>query len=141
MIWNRILALEELNKVNDNTLARHLGIVITEVGEDFIRASMPVDHRTRQPMGLLHGGASVVLSETIGSIAGVLIIEDMSKETIVGVEINANHLKSVSSGYVHSITKPIRIGRRIQVWNTEIYNDGDELICVSKLTTMRVKRS
>jgi len=140
MIWKNEPSLEALNNININTLGSHLGIEIIEVGEDYIKAKMPVDERTKQPMGLLHGGASVALSETIGSIASVLIIEDITKETIVGIEINANHLKSVQSGYVYSITKPIRIGRRIQVWNTEIYNEEKELICVSKLTTMRVER-
>lgn len=141
MIWKNEPTLETLNNINQNTLASHLGIEIIEVGDDFIKAKMPVDHRTKQPVGLLHGGASVAMSETMGSIAGVLIIENIAKETIVGVEINANHLKSVKSGFVYSITKPIRIGRTIQVWNTEIYNDKEELICVSKLTTMRVLRN
>lgn len=140
MIWKNEPSIEALNNINKNTLASHLGIEITEVGEDYIKAKMPVDKRTKQPMGLLHGGASVALSETMGSIASVLIIEDITKETIVGIEINANHLKSVKSGFVYSTTKPIRIGRRIQVWNTEIYNEKKELICVSKLTTMRVER-
>ena len=140
MIWKNEPTLEALNNINKNTLGSHLGIEVIEVGEDYIKAKMPVDERTKQPMGLLHGGASVALSETMGSIASVLIIEDITKETIVGIEINANHLKSVKSGFVYSTTKPIRIGRRIQVWNTEIYNDENELICVSKLTTMRVER-
>lgn len=140
MIWKNEPSLEALNNINNNTLGAHLGIEITEVGKDYIKAKMPVDERTKQPMGLLHGGASVALSETMGSIASVLIIEDISKETIVGIEINANHLKSVSSGFVYSTTKPIRIGRRIQVWNTEIYNEENELVCVSKLTTMTVDR-
>lgn len=138
MIWKVTPNLEALNNICKNTLASHLGIEIIEVGDDYIKAKMPVDQRTKQPMGLLHGGASVALSETIGSIAGVLIIDDISKESIVGIEINANHLKSVTSGYVYSITKPIRIGRKIQVWNTEILNEENELICVSKLTTMIV---
>ncbi len=140
MIWKNEPTLEALNNINKNTLGSHLGIEVIEVGEDYIKAKMPVDERTKQPMGLLHGGASVALSETMGSIASVLIIEDITKETIVGIEINANHLKSVKSGYVYSTTRPIRIGRRIQVWNTEIYNEANELICVSKLTTMRVER-
>lgn len=140
MIWKNEPTLEALNNINKNTLGSHLGIEVIEVGEDYIKAKMPVDERTKQPMGLLHGGASVALSETMGSIASVLIIEDITKETIVGIEINANHLKSVKSGYVYSTTRPIRIGRRIQVWNTEIYNETNELICVSKLTTMRVER-
>lgn len=140
MIWKNEPTIEALNMINENTLGSHLGIFITEVGKDYIKATMPVDHRTKQPMGLLHGGASVVLSETVGSIAGVLIVDDITKETIVGVEINANHLKAVRKGHVHSITKPIRIGKTIQVWNTEIYNDEGDLVCVSKLTTMKVPR-
>ncbi len=140
MIWKNEPKLKALNNIHKNTLGSHLGIEIIEVGDDYIKAKMPVDHRTKQPMGLLHGGASVALSESIGSIAAVLILEDITKESIVGIEINANHLKSVKSGYVYSITKPIRIGRRIQVWNTEIFNESTELICISKLTTMRVER-
>lgn len=139
MIWKNEPTLEALNNINKNTLGSHLGIEVIEIGEDYIKAKMPVDNRTKQPMGLLHGGASVALSETMGSIASVLIIEDITKETIVGIEINANHLKSVQSGFVYSTTRPIRIGRRIQVWNTEIHNEQNELICVSKLTTMRVE--
>jgi len=139
MIWKNEPTLEALNNINKNTLGSHLGIEVIEIGKDYIKAKMPVDERTKQPMGLLHGGASVALSETMGSIASVLIIEDITKETIVGVEINANHLKSVQSGFVYSTTRPIRIGRRIQVWNTEIQNEQNELICVSKLTTMRVQ--
>jgi len=138
MIWKNEPTLEALNNINKKTLGSHLGIEVIEIGKDYIKAKMPVDERTKQPMGLLHGGASVALSETMGSIASVLIIEDITKETIVGVEINANHLKSVQSGFVYSTTRPIRIGRRIQVWNTEIQNEQNELICVSKLTTMRV---
>lgn len=139
-IWKNKPNLEALNSINQNTMVEQLGITIDEVGPDFIKASMPVDHRTKQPMGLLHGGASVALSESIGSIAGVLLIEDITKESIVGIEINANHLKSVRAGRVTSITKPIRIGRRIQVWQTDIFNEQNELVCTSKLTTMIVER-
>ncbi len=138
MIWKIKPDLEIVNNISKNTMASHLGIEITEIGSDFIKAKMPVDHRTRQPMGLLHGGASVVLSETIGSIAATLTLDDMAKESIVGVEINANHLKSAKSGHVYSITKPIKVGRTLQVWNTEIFNEQNELICVSKLTTMKI---
>lgn len=137
MVWKQKPSLDILNNMMDNTLVKHLGIEIVEVGDDFIKATMPVDHRTKQPMGLLHGGASAALSESIGSIAGVLIMDGIS-EQIVGVELNANHLKSVKSGHVYSITKPVRIGRRIQVWNTDIYNQQDEIVCTSRLTTMRV---
>lgn len=135
-MWKTNPTLESLNDIGRGSLSEHLGIEFTEVGSDYIKARMPVDHRTKQPMGLLHGGASAALSETMGSIAGVLIIEDMSKQSIVGIEINANHLSSAKSGYVHATTKPVKIGRRLQVWNTEIHDDEGKLICTSRLTTM-----
>lgn len=138
MIWKTKPSLEVLNQISHNNMMEHLGIKIIEVGNDYIKATMPVDHRTKQPMGLLHGGASVALSESIGSIAGVLICDDLSKESIVGVEINANHLRSVKSGLVTSITKPLKIGRKLQVWNTEIFDDQGKLVCTSRLTTMRI---
>lgn len=138
MIWKHKPELEVINNMMKNTLVEHLGIEIIEIGDDYIKATMPVDSRTKQPMGLLHGGASVALSESIGSVAGVLIVDDIMKEQIVGVEINANHLKTVRGGKVTSVTKPVRIGRKIQVWNTDIYNDKEELVCTSRLTTTRV---
>ncbi len=137
-IWKTNPTLEALNDIGKGSLPEHLGIEFTEVGSDYIKAKMPVDQRTKQPMGLLHGGASAALSETMGSVAGVLIIEDMSKQSIVGIEINANHLRSAKSGYVYATTKPIKIGRRLQVWNTEIHDDEGKLICTSRLTTMIV---
>lgn len=137
-IWKTNPSLESLNDIGKGSLPSHLGIEFTEVGPDYIKAKMPVDYRTKQPMGLLHGGASAALSETMGSVAGVLIIEDMTKQSIVGIEINANHLRSAKSGYVYATTKPIKIGRRLQVWNTEIHDDDDKLICTSRLTTMIV---
>ena len=139
MIWKHEPNIEVLNSIAKNTMVSHLGIKIIEVGDDYIKASMPVDERTKQPMGLLHGGASVALSESIGSFAGVLICDDISKEAIVGVEINANHLKSVRSGTVTSITKPVRIGNKIQVWNTDIFNEEGQLVCTSRLTTMKIQ--
>ena len=138
-IWKVKPNINVLNSMNKNTLVEHLGIEITEIGPNFIKAKMPVDHRTKQPMGLLHGGASVVLSESIGSIASILILDDPLTESLVGIEINATHLKSVRSGYVYSTTTPIKIGNRLQVWNTEIRNVKGELTCVSKLTTMKTK--
>ncbi len=113
-------------------MGTHLGIEVTEIGDDFIKATMPVDHRTHQPFGLLHGGASCVLAETLGSIASTLCI-DPSKEMAVGVEINANHLRSVRSGHVEGTVRPVHIGRTIHVWNIEI-KAGEKLICVSRLT-------
>jgi 1,4-dihydroxy-2-naphthoyl-CoA hydrolase len=138
MIWKNNPTIEALNNLSKGNMMEHLGIKILEIGENFIKAQMPVDYRTKQPMGLLHGGASVALSESMGSIASVLILEDPMQSSIVGVEINANHLKAVKNGMVYSITKPIRIGRRIQVWNTEIFDEKDNLICTSRLTTMTI---
>lgn len=138
MVWKHKPSLDILNEMMKNTLVEHLGIQIVEIGDNYIKATMPVESRTKQPMGLLHGGASAAMSESIGSIAGVLILEDAMKEQIVGVELNANHLKSARSGMVYSITKPIRIGNKIQVWNTDIYNEKDELVCTSRLTTLKI---
>jgi 1,4-dihydroxy-2-naphthoyl-CoA hydrolase len=136
MIWKVNPDIEVINNYNKNTLVDHLGIEIVEVGEDFIKAKMPVDHRTRQPLGLLHGGASVVLSESMGSIASWLVGGTDLSKTFVGIEVNANHLKSVDAGYVTSITKPLKLGKRLHIWNTEIYNEKLELIGVSRLTVM-----
>ena len=141
MIWKNNPSVEALNNMSAGNMLEHLGIEILEIGDNFIRAMMPVDHRTKQQMGILHGGASVVLSESMGSIAGALIIDNPLKSSIVGVEINANHLKAVKTGYVYSITKPIRIGRKVQVWNTNIYDENDSLVCTSRLTTMTISNS
>ncbi|MGK0364712.1 MAG: 1,4-dihydroxy-2-naphthoyl-CoA hydrolase [Saprospiraceae bacterium] len=133
-IWKQDATLEGLNNMSINTLVEHIGIEWTEIGEDYLIAKMPVDKRTHQPMGLLHGGASVVLAESMGSTASVLCLEDMSTHSVVGLEINANHLKSVRSGWVYGTCKPIRVGRKIQVWNIEIRNETGDLCCVSRLT-------
>lgn len=138
MIWKNNPTIEGLNSISKGSMVEHLGIEVIEIGDDFIKAKMPVDHRTKQPMGLLHGGASVALSESVGSFASVLLLENPMESSIVGVEINANHLKAARSGYVYSITKPIRIGRKIQVWNTDIFDEKENLICTSRLTTMIV---
>lgn len=140
MIWKIFPDLDTINNFNQNTLASHLGIEITEVGLDFVKAKMPVDQRTKQPMGLLHGGASLVLSESMGSMASWLVSGD-SNAHIVGVEINANHLKSVSAGYVISITKPVKLGKTLHIWNTEIFDENEQLLCVSRLTVMIIKKT
>jgi len=111
----------------------HLGIEITEIGEDFIKAKMPVDHRTTQPYGLLHGGASVTLAESLGSIAATFSV-DQTKHYCVGLEINANHIRSVNEGYVYGITRPLHIGRSTQVWEIKITNEENKLVCVSRIT-------
>ena len=127
---------EKLKRINDsiqNTMTSTIGIEITDIGDDFICGKMLVDERTTQPFGLLHGGASVALAETLGSIGGGIKVYS-NNETVVGIEINANHLKSVRDGWVYGKATPIRIGKKIQVWNIEITNEDDDLICVSRLT-------
>ena len=127
---------EKLKRINDsiqNTMTSTIGIEITDIGDDFICGKMPVDERTTQPFGLLHGGASAALAETLGSIGGGIKVYS-NNETVVGIEINANHLKSARDGWVYGKATPIRIGKKIQVWNIEITNEDDDLICVSRLT-------
>ena len=127
---------EKLKRINDsiqNTMTSTIGIEITDIGDDFICGKMPVDERTTQPFGLFHGGASAALAETLGSIGGGIKVYS-NNETVVGIEINANHLKSVRDGWVYGKATPIRIGKKIQVWNIEITNEDDDLICVSRLT-------
>lgn len=141
MIWKQPFTIETLNIFNANTLAENLGIEFTEFGADFIIARMPVDNRTVQPMRLLHGGASVALAETLGSVASFLCLEDINKSSVVGVEINANHLSSVTQGFVLGTVRPFRIGRNIHVWGIEIKDEGGKLICVSRLTIAIVTRT
>ena len=125
--------LEMLNSMNKDTIVDHIGIEYTDMGEDFIAAKMPVDKRTHQPMGLLHGGASVVLAETLGSVAATMCI-DTDKQYCVGLEINANHIRGVKEGYVYGITKPLHIGRKTQIWEIKITNEAGKLVCVSRIT-------
>lgn len=126
--------LDQLHKMSQNTLSSHLGIEFTEVGNDYIIARMPVDQRTHQPFGILHGGASVVLAETLGSIASFLCLKDPSKQHAVGLEINANHMRSVKSGFVYGKVSPIHVGRSTQVWDIRITNEENKLVCISRLT-------
>nr|WP_276552550.1 hotdog fold thioesterase [Xenorhabdus indica] len=122
-----------LNQLGIDCILDHLGIEITQLGDDFIEGTMPVDQRTKQPFGILHGGASVVLAETLGSLAGYLCSEGEQK--VVGIEINANHIKAVRKGIVKGICKPIHLGRTHQVWQIDIYNGQQQLCCTSRLTT------
>ena len=133
-------ALKRINTFQDNTMTEQIGIEITDFGDDFICGRMPVDHRTVQPFGLLHGGASATLAETLGSIAGGLKV-DRELQPVVGVEINCNHLRSAKNGWVYGKATPVKIGRKIQVWNIEIKNDDEKLVCVSRLTLAVVKKS
>jgi 1,4-dihydroxy-2-naphthoyl-CoA hydrolase len=127
------ITIDHLNRTSPNTLANTLGIEFVEVGDDFISARMPVDHRTHQPMGLLHGGASVALAETLGSV-GAFCCLDMKTQYCVGLEINANHIKSAKDGFVLGTARPVHLGKRTQVWEIKITNEQKELICVSRIT-------
>ena len=127
------ISLEDLNKLSSDTMVSHLGIEFTELGQDHITAKMPVDYRTHQPLGLLHGGASVTLAETLGSVAATCCV-DRTTQYCVGLEINANHVKSAKSGYVYGTTRPIHIGKRTQVWEIKIVNEDSELVCISRIT-------
>ncbi|MDO5506441.1 MAG: hotdog fold thioesterase [Pseudoxanthomonas suwonensis] len=128
----RPTTLEALNASSDNTAMQPLGIVFTELGEDFLRGSMPVDARTHQPYGLLHGGASVLLAETLGSTAGMLAAP--AGKGVVGIEINANHLRGVRSGTVTGTARALHVGRSTQVWEIRIEDERARLVCVSRLT-------
>ena len=133
-IWfKQDLQVSDLQPLSKNTMGEHLGMVFTEVGTDYLKATMPVDHRTKQPYGLLHGGASVALAETLGSVGAALVV-DHAKFICVGQEINANHLRSVRDGFVTGIAKPIHIGASSQVWETRIYDEREKLVCISRLT-------
>ena len=142
MIWKTPPTLEGLNDIGKNTLSDVLDMKFVEFGDDYLVASMPVDHRTVQPFRVLHGGASVALAETLGSVASVLCLTDMSKQQVVGVEINANHLSSAREGTtVYGTVRPIRVGRTIHVWSIEIKDAKGKLMCVSRLTVAVVERS
>lgn len=133
MIWRRQTTLDTLNAMNEGTMMALLDIRYVALTDDALEATMPVDHRTQQPFGLLHGGASVVLAETLGSMAGYLCTEGEQK--VVGLEINANHIRSVRSGRVRGVCKAIHTGRRSQVWQIEIFDEEGRLCCTSRLTT------
>ena len=127
------VTLEQLNAWNKDTLGEHIGIEYTELGEDFLVGRMPVDHRTHQPMGLLHGGASVALAETLGSVGATMFL-DLEKQYCVGLEINANHIKAVRSGFVYGKATALHVGRKTQVWEIRITNEAGGLVCISRIT-------
>ncbi len=129
----RHTTLEFVNQLNKNTMGDLLGIEITEIGGDYLKGRMPVDNRTKQPFGILHGGASAALAETLGSIAGTLVL-DPDKEFCVGLEINANHIRSARSGFVYGTARPIHVGGRTQVWEIRIEDERQSLVCISRLT-------
>ncbi len=131
-IWKKPISVEELTRIHDDTAVRHLGIEFLEVGDDFISARVPVDTRTKQPYGLLHGGVSVVLAETLGSCGAAYCCPPGHRA--VGLDINANHLKGATSGWVTGVTRPVHIGRTTQVWQIDLTNEAGELTCVSRIT-------
>ena len=131
-IWKSLFTLDDVKQFSQNTLVEHLGIRVIEIGDDYIRASMPVDHRTHQPMGILHGGATVALAETVGSIAAQMAAKPGSH--CVGLEINANHIRSIKTGYVFATATAFHLGRSTQVWQIEIVDEEGRKIAVSRLT-------
>ena len=138
-IWFREFTTEDLNLRGKNTMAEFLGITFIEVGPDFLTATMPASERTRQPLGIIHGGANVVLAETVASTAANAVI-DLSQYYCVGLEINANHIRSVKEGIVTAITRPIHLGRTTQVWAIDIYNEAGKQTCVSRMTASVITR-
>lgn len=138
-LWPRDYALDELNRLNAGNLLGHLGIEFVAIDNDSLTARMPVDHRTTQPFGLLHGGASVALAESVGSFAAFLSLHDPGKTT-VGLEINANHLRPVTSGFVYGVARPLHRGRNTHVWDIRISDESGRLICVARHTVAIISR-
>lgn len=138
-IWfKKDLSLAAFAELGKGTMGEHIGIEWTALGEDFISARMPVDHRTRQPYGLLHGGASVALAETLGSVAAAMVVDD-ERFYCVGLDINANHVRSAREGFVTGTARPLHIGASTHVWEIKIYDDREKLVCVSRLTVAILK--
>ncbi len=138
-MFNKSFTLDFLRGLNPKTINAQLGIEFTEIGDDYITARMPVDHRTHQPFGILHGGASVVLAESLGSVASLLSLKDPEKQRAVGLEINANHIRPVKEGWVYGRVTPLHVGRTTHVWDIRITNEAGKLVCVSRLTVSVVE--
>lgn len=139
MIWFQPITPEILNKRGQHTLAEFLNIQFVEVGEDFLKATMPANERTRQPLGIVHGGANVVLAETVAS-TGANATVNFEEHYCVGLEINANHLRSVREGLITAVTRPIHLGRTTHVWHIELFDDAGKLTCVSRMTAAVLAR-
>lgn len=131
-IWHRVFSVAELQEQCRGNMFEHVGIEFLEVGTDFIRARMPVDHRTKQRFGILHGGASVVLAESLGSVASTMMV-DLDKFRCVGLEINANHIRSATEGFVEGTVRPLHTGRSTHLWDIRL-TQGPQLVCISRLT-------
>ena len=138
-IWRSLRTVEELNGNREGTLIENLGILFTEIGADFVRGTMPVDKRTVQPYGLLHGGASVALAETLGSMGASMCV-DAAEFQVVGEEINANHVRAARGGLVTGTARAVHIGGRTHVWTIDIVNEAQKLVCISRITMAVIKR-
>ncbi len=135
-MFNKSLGLDFLNSLRKNNIEEQLGIEYVELGEDYIVARMPVDHRTKQPFGILHGGASLVLAESLGSVASFLCLENTEKQKAVGLEINANHLRTVTEGWVFGKVTNIHLGKKTHIWEIKIRTYDNKLVCISRITVM-----
>ena len=140
MIWKKEFDAGAINAMGRGTMGGHIGIEFTECGDDFLIARMPVDQRTIQPFGILHGGASAALAETAGSVASTLCLEDAQGKTAVGIELNISHLRAARSGFIYATVRPARIGRRLHVWHIENRDDRNRLVSVGRLTMAVVDR-
>jgi 1,4-dihydroxy-2-naphthoyl-CoA hydrolase len=138
-IWRSVQSIEQLNANGCGTLIENLGILFTQIGDDFVRGTMPVDTRTAQPYGLLHGGASVALAETLGSTGAAMCV-DAADYQVVGQEINANHVRAARSGLVTGTARAVHVGGRTQVWSIDIVNEAQKLVCISRITMAVIKR-
>ena len=140
-IWfNKEITIDDLHLLRQNTLASYLGMEWVAIGDDFLKLKMPVNDKTKQPYGLLHGGASCALAETVGSVASALVI-DQEKYACVGIEINANHIRGAREGFVIATSSPLHIGRTTHVWDIKIHDEAGKLICVSRLTVAITDKS
>jgi 1,4-dihydroxy-2-naphthoyl-CoA hydrolase len=138
-LWKQPIALDRINAMFADTLGATLGLRVVDVGDDYLRGTMPVDARTRQPYGLLHGGASLALAETLGSLGGMLTL-DPAVEAAVGLDINANHVRGVKQGQVTGTARPLHLGRSTQVWEIRIEDDDHKLVCIARLTLAVIPR-
>jgi 1,4-dihydroxy-2-naphthoyl-CoA hydrolase len=138
-IWYKPFTLEHLNQSGVGTMVDFLGISFIEIGDDYLKATMPVTAKTKQPMGILHGGANVVLAETLASVAAMVVLNTETHYS-VGLDINANHIRSVSEGIVTGITRPLHLGRTTQVWSIDIFNEKGSLTCTSRMTAAVIER-
>jgi 1,4-dihydroxy-2-naphthoyl-CoA hydrolase len=139
-IWfNKSLTIEDVKSISKRTMGEYIGIELTEIGENYIKGRMPVDHRTQQPYGLLHGGASAAFAETLGSIASAYVI-DHSTFFCVGMEVNANHIRAAKQGFVYGTATPLHLGSTTHVWEIKIHDEQEKLVCASRLTVAVIKR-